>query len=326
VTYTRNLFIPLTNLCRNRCAYCGFRRSPDNGWWLMSPEEVMGLVKSAKDNGCVEVLITMGEMPEIYPQIRDQLGDWGYKNMVDYIVDLSREILNEGLLPHVNPGIVSRGQLSRIKRFSASMGLMLESCARLPAHDLSPGKDPALRLRVIEDAGKEKIPFTTGLLVGIGETREDRLRSLQILKRIQEQYEHLQEVIVQPFVPKPGTPMENYPPPSREELIETVEMARKLMQDVGVQIPPNLAEDFETYLFAGANDLGGISPLTPDFINPEKPWPSVAEVRERVRRAGFLPRERLPVYPRFVLDTSFMSSEVRSVVLELADEDGYRRT
>lgn len=325
VTYTRNVFVPLTNLCRNACAYCGFRRSPDDGWWLMSPDEVIETVRRGREAGCVEVLITLGEMPEVYPEVREILQEWGFGSMTDYIVHLSREILGEGMLPHINPGVVGRDQLARMRRFSASMGLMLESVARLPAHERSPGKLPSLRLGMMEDAGREGIPFTTGLLVGIGETREDRIASLLAIRELHERFGHIQEVIVQPFAPKPGTPMGGHPPPPLQTIIETVRMARELLPEVGVQIPPNLVEDVGPFLRAGANDLGGISPITPDFINPERPWPSVEMMRGEVERAGFSARERLPIYPRFALDPKFMSGEVRRVVSELADEDGYRR-
>ncbi|MEM2878511.1 MAG: 7,8-didemethyl-8-hydroxy-5-deazariboflavin synthase subunit CofG [Candidatus Hadarchaeales archaeon] len=325
VTYTRNVFIPLTNLCRNACAYCGFRGSPDDGWWLMSPEEVMDLVRRGREAGCVEALITLGEMPEVYPQVRDRLQNFGFRSMTDYIVYLSRRILGEGLLPHINPGVLGRSQLAKLRRFSASMGLMLESIARLPAHEMSPGKHPSLRLRMMEDAGREGIPFTTGLLVGIGETRNDRLMSLLAIREIHERFGHIQEVIIQPFAPKPGTPMAENPPPPFPDVMEVVKMAREILPDVGVQIPPNLVDDVCTFLSAGANDLGGISSLTPDFINPEKPWPPIESLRERVKGAGFFPRERLPIYPRFTMDPKFMSCEVRRVVSELADEEGYRR-
>ena len=325
VTYTRNVFLPITNLCRNMCAYCGFRRSPGDGWWLMSQDEVMEFVRRGREAGCSEALITLGEMPEVYPEVRERLEEWGYRTVLDYIESLCRMILREGLLPHVNAGVVGREQLARLKRFSASMGLMLESIARLPAHEKSPGKDPAARLEVIENAGRERIPFTTGLLVGIGETWDDRVRSVLAIREIHERYGHIQEVIVQPFAPKPGTPMAGNPAPPGHELIHTVAMVRRLMPDVGVQVPPNLVDGIGGYLAAGVNDLGGISSVTPDFINPEKPWPELDALVREVRSAGFSPRERLPVYPRFLLDGKYMSGEVRRVALELADEEGYRR-
>ena len=201
---------------------------------------------------------------------------------------------------------------------------MLESVADLPAHASSPGKSPSLRLRMIEVAGELRTPFTTGLLIGVGETFEDRARSLLALREIHRRYGHIQEVIIQPFDPKPGTPMGNSPRPIESDLLRTVTLARSIMPGMSIQAPPNLVSDIGRFLRAGANDLGGISPVTPDFINPSSPWPSVDELRTAVERAGFLPRERLALYPRYAKDERFMSEEVRERVLELVDEDGYR--
>jgi FO synthase subunit 1 len=205
------------------------------------------------------------------------------------------------------------------------MGLMLECAAELPAHRNSPGKDPDLRLEVIEVAGKLRIPFTTGLLVGIGESSEDRVRSLREIKKLHERYGHIQEIIIQPFAPKPNTPMAECAGPSEAELLATVEMARSLMPEMSIQVPPNLVSNVGHFLLAGANDLGGISSVTPDFINLERPWPTIEEIETTIKSFGFLPRERLPIYPRYVLDKSFMSKEVYERVSKLADADGYRR-
>jgi FO synthase subunit 1 len=336
----------------------------------MSPEEVIKLVRRAKTAGCSEALLTLGEQPEVHTKAREKLEEFGYENTVEYLVDLCKKILEVGLLPHTNAGVLEERELRLLRRYNASMGLMLECTAVLPAHQESPGKDPRLRLKTIEAAGRLRIPFTTGLLVGIGESFEDRVRSLLALQELHERYGHIQEIIIQPFAPKPNTPMANCPPPSVEELLETVAIARSMMPEMNIQVPPNLlgtcrpcltsdthvlpktlsdvlpqtlmsylrhqeddlggagGADFEggvkAVLRAGANDFGGVSTLTPDFINPEHPWPSVAELRGAIGRAGFVPRERLPIYPRYVRDEKFMSREVRKLVLELADEGGYR--
>jgi len=290
----------------------------------MSPEKVLELAERAKATGCSEALLTLGERPEVHGEAREKLDGLGYKNTVDYLVELCRQILELGLLPHTNAGTLNERELLRLRRYNASMGLMLECAAELSVHALSPGKDPKLRLKMIEDAGKLKIPFTTGLLIGIGESPEDRVRSLLTLRNLHERYDHIQEVIIQPFVPKPDTPMAGKAPPSVDELLKTLVTARRIMPEMNLQVPPNLVRDLSPFLLAGANDLGGISSVTPDFINPDNPWPSVAELKAAVERAGSVPRERLPIYPRYAKNERFMSNEVKKLVLELADEDGYR--
>ncbi len=328
VSYSRNVFLPITNLCRNRCAYCGFRRGPNDGAWFMGPEEVIAFTNRAEAAGCSEALLTLGERPESHGEAREKLKALGHGSTVDYLEDLCKQILELGLLPHTNAGLLDEQELRRLRRYNASMGLMLECAAELPAHRDSPGKRPGVRLKVIERAGKLRIPFTTGLLIGIGESREDRVRSLQEIKKLHERYGHIQEVIIQPFEPKRGTPMANCASPSLDELLSAVTVARELMPEMNIQVPPNLLSHnggVEAVLRAGVNDFGGISPLTPDFINPEHPWPSVGELRVTIERVGFVPRERLPIYPRYVRDEKFMSKEVRERVLELADDEGYRR-
>jgi len=334
ISYSRNVFLPITNLCRNSCSYCGFRRDPNDGAWFMSPEEVLELAERAKAAGCSEALLTLGERPEVHAEAREKLEKFRYENTVDYLKSLCERTLELGLLPHTNAGLLSERELQRLRRFNASMGLMLECATELPVHRNSPGKNPKLRLEVIEVAGKLRIPFTTGLLIGVGESPEDRAHSLLAIRELHERYDHIQEVIIQPFVPKPNTPMANCAGPSETELLATVAMARSLMPEMNIQVPPNLLgvvqregygfkKAVEAVLLAGANDFGGISSLTPDFINPEDPWPSVAELRAEIERVGFVPRERLPIYPRYAKDERFMSREVRKVVQELADKDGY---
>jgi len=325
VTYSLNVFVPLTNFCRNRCAYCGFRREEGEAT-LLSPQEVFSLVLRGKKAGCSEVLFTLGERPEVHPLAKEKLEGMGYRSISDYLEELCRHILRLGLLPHTNAGALSEEELGRLRRYNASMGLMLECASRLEAHRESPGKDPEVRLEFIERAGELRIPFTTGILVGIGESREDRRRSLEEIGRLHEKYGHIQEVIIQPFSPKPGTPMGNRPPPPAEEVLEAVRMAAGIFPpEVGIQIPPNLVEDVLPFLREGASDLGGISEITPDFVNPERPWPDLRTLRLELEAAGFRLRERLPLYPRYARDSSSMSEEVRRVVSRLADEEGYRR-
>ena len=305
----------------------------------MEPENVIELARRAKAAGHSEALLTLGEQPEVHAEAREKLEEFGYESTVDYLVNLCRQILELGLLPHTNAGVLDGQELRHLRRYNASMGLMLECAAVLPVHRESPGKDPRLRLQTIESAGKLRIPFTTGLLIGIGESFEDRVQSLLLLRKLHERYDHIQEVIIQPFVPKPNTLMANQKGPSAAETLATVAVARLLMPEINIQVPPNLLKYnggviksrnhsfegvVEAFLRVGANDFGGISTLTPDFINPEHPWPSVKELELAAQRAGFTLRERLPIYPRYVKDQSFMSKEVRQVVLELADEDGYR--
>lgn len=326
VKYSRNVFLPITNLCRNDCAYCGFKKEPENGAWIMSKEEVMTLVEKAKEAGCTEALITLGERPEEeYRMIREKLDEWGYESTVDYLADLSKGILEEGVLPHTNAGILEKDEIARLRDWNASIGLMLETVAELKAHRKSVGKTPEIRLEMIKKAGELKVPITTGILVGIGENQEDREKSLIKLREIQKEYGHIQEVIIQPFKPKKGTPMENKATPKHSKIVNTVELARNIMPNMNIQIPPNLTQGYEDFLHAGANDLGGVSTVTPDFINPEKPWPKISNLESAVKSTGFELKERLPIHPEFVKNSEFMSSEVEEVVSKISDQKGYRK-
>lgn len=321
ITYSRNVFLPITNLCRNECPYCGFRGDPEDDAWVMSKQEVLELAERGEEAGCSEALITLGEKPEVHDMMKERLGEWGYSSTVEYLEELAREILELGLLPHINPGILEKDDLLRLRRWSASMGLMLESSTELPVHERSPGKDPELRLNTIKAAGGAKIPFTTGILVGIGEDWGDRVKSLLDIREINEKYGHIQEVIVQPFVPKENTPMEDKSPPTHIDILNTVSLAKSIMPDMNVQVPANLVDRFTDFFLIGANDIGGISTVTPDFINPEKPWPKIHELKPKFEGLGYVLKERLPIYPEFVRKPEFMSPEVREVVeeFELAD-------
>jgi FO synthase len=320
ITYSRKVFIPLTNLCRDYCGYCTFRRDPSQpGAHTMTPDEVMAVVCEGERLGCSEALLSLGDKPELaFPEMRETLRHLGYKSTLQYLESICEKILRESsLLPHPNPGLMSDEWLRRLAQVAPSMGLMLETTstrllAKNAAHDNAPDKVPAKRLRVIEDAGRRKIPFTTGILIGIGETIEERVDTLMTIRELHERFGHIQEVIVQNFRAKPDTPMAGCPEPGRDEMLRTLAVARLLMPEMNIQAPPNLSDPhYADLLDAGINDWGGISPLTPDFINPEKPWPHLDELRCRTETKGFELRQRLPVYPEFVSQAATQSELLR---------------
>ena len=309
VTYSRKVFLPLTNLCRDYCGYCIFRRDPGQpGAHTMTPDEVLTVAREGEKLGCTEALFSLGDKPELlFPEMRETLRHLGYKSTLHYLEAMCELVLRETtLLPHPNPGLLSAEWIARLAAVSPSMGLMLETTnatllATGAAHDNAPDKAPAKRLRTIEDAGKQQVPFTTGLLIGIGESPEDRVETLLAIRDLHRRYGHIQEVIVQNFRVKPAIPMANWPEPSRGEMLRAVAVARLLLPDVNIQAPPNLsAPYYEELLDAGINDWGGVSPLTPDFINPEKPWPHLEQLRQRTEAKGLQLRQRLPVYPEFL--------------------------
>jgi len=338
ITYSRKVFLPLTNLCRDYCGYCIFRRDPgDRGAHTMTPEEVLAVARAGEKLGCTEALFSLGDKPELlFPEMRDTLKHLGYKSTLHYLEAMCELVLREtSLLPHPNPGLLSAEWVSRLAAVSPSMGLMLETTSRAllapgAAHDNAPDKVPAKRLRTIEDAGKQRVPFTTGLLIGIGETPEDRVDTLEdagkqrvpfttglligigetpedrvdtllAIRDLHDRYGHIQEVIVQNFRAKPTIPMAHVAEPGQGEMLRAVAVARLLMPSVNIQAPPNLnAPYYEELIDAGINDWGGVSPLTPDYINPEKPWPHLEQLRLRTERKGFQLRQRLPVYPEFL--------------------------
>jgi FO synthase subunit 1 len=325
ITFSRNVFIPVTNMCQNSCAYCGFKRNPDDpDSYILSPEDVEDILLRGARSGCTEALFTFGEKPETINGYLDRLIQIGYDSTIDYLVDMCRMAINIGLLPHCNPGILTYEELEILKPLNASMGLMLETTAVLDAHNSSPGKMPEARIRTIEDAGRLKIPFTTGLLIGIGETQEDRIESLKVINSLHQKYGHIQEVIIQNFAPKPGTKMADHSPPTIEELIWTVDQAKNLLSaDIAIQVPPNLVSP-EILINHGATDLGGISPETIDHINPDHEWPTVAELTKMVG-TGVVLKERLPIYPQYI-KKGWFREEIRSLIQQFADDDGYRKT
>jgi 7,8-didemethyl-8-hydroxy-5-deazariboflavin synthase CofG subunit len=309
ITYSRKVFIPLTNLCRDYCGYCTFRRDPgDPGAHTMTPDEVLSVARAGEKLGCTEALFSLGDKPELlFPEMRETLRQLGYKSTLHYLEAMCELVLREtNLLPHPNPGLLSSEWIARLAAVSPSMGLMLETTnadllGKENAHDNAPDKLPAKRLRTIEDAGKQNVPFTTGVLIGIGESPENRVDTLLAIRDLHQRYGHIQEVIVQNFRVKPAIPMAHWPEPSHGEMLRAVAVARLLLPEVNIQAPPNLSPPYyEDLVDAGINDWGGISPLTPDFINPEKPWPHVEQLRLRTEAKGSTLRQRLPVYPEFI--------------------------
>ena len=308
ITYSRKVFIPLINLCRDYCGYCTYRRDPgEPGAHTMTPDEVLAVAQEGEKLGCTEALFSLGVKPEaVFPEMRETLRRLGYRSTLDYLQAMCELVLRETrLLPHANPGLLSATWIARLRESNPSLGLMLESTSEKlsAAHPVNrtPDKLPALRLKTIEDAGKLGVPFTTGILIGIGETMEDRVESLLAIKRQHERYGHIQEVIVQNFRVKPRIPMAAWPEPDIGDMLRTIAVARLLLLDINIQAPPNLTQNgYEKLLEGGINDWGGVSPLTPDYINPEAPWPHLVELQRRTEAAGQKLKQRLPVYPEFV--------------------------
>ncbi|WP_435603749.1 bifunctional FO biosynthesis protein CofGH [Streptomyces sp. bgisy130] len=315
ITYSRGVFIPLTRLCRDKCHYCTFVTVPgklrrDGHGMFMSPDEVLDIARRGAEMGCKEALFTLGDKPEDrWPEAREWLEAHGYDDTLSYVRAMAIRVLEEtGLLPHLNPGVLSWTDFQRLKPVAPSLGMMLETTAeRLWSepggpHYGSPDKEPAVRLRVLEDAGRSNVPFTTGLLIGIGETYEERAESLFALRRIQRAYHGIQELIMQNFRAKPDTAMRGMPDAELEELAATIAVARHIMgPSTRIQAPPNLVDgEYQLLIDAGIDDWGGVSPLTRDHVNPERPWPQIDELTERCAAAGFELRERLPIYPEFL--------------------------
>jgi FO synthase subunit 1 len=320
ITFTRNVFIPVTNMCRNNCAYCGFRREIGSSEaYLTAPDEARRTLKMAAEAGCMEALFTYGDSPED-PRFFEELKKIGYRSLNDYVYDLCEYAISIGLMPHTNGGVLSFDELKKIAQVNVSMGLMLETTADIAAHKLSPMKKPEVRVEFIESAGKLKIPFTTGILVGIGETWDDRKKSLEAIRDLHLKYDHIQEVIVQNLVPKPHTRMGNISPPTEKDMVKVLKMAREILPgDISLQAPPNLTSHLMEFLDAGAEDIGGISPVTFDYINPECRWPTLDELRSM----GLSLRERLPIYPKYV-KKGWYGEKVSHLIKKYSDGEGYR--
>lgn len=329
VTFSRNVFLPITNVCRNKCAYCGFRRrSSDPDASLMTESDVLKILDAGKAAGCTEALFTFGEYADEDPDFGRRLEKIGFSSMVDYVRHLSETAVRAGLLPHTNAGLLSFEELRTLAPYNAGMGLMLETTApapRIRAHIGSPGKVPERRIEVIENAGKLKIPFTTGLLIGIGETSADREESLDAIAALHRKYGHIQEVIIQNFTPKDNlSPEMRIAGPTAADMKAVIEAAvRILPPDVPIQVAPNLIDPIDL-LRIGVSDLGGISPLTVDHINPEAAWPNIDALKKRLSENGFLLRERLPIHPVYV-KAGLFGEKTAALVRELSDAEGFRK-
>ena len=333
ISVSKNVFIPLTNLCRDRCGYCTFAVEPDSPrakTWLL--HEVRDTSKRARANGCLEALFCLGDKPEVaYRGYRAWLDSKGYARTTDYLADACAVSLEEGLFPHSNAGIMAADELALLRPLNASMGLMLETTSeRLRekggAHYYCPDKDPELRLRMTREAGELRIPFTSGILVGIGETAAERIDTLFAIRELHAAGGHVQEVIVQNFHPKPGTQMSEWPMPGDELMAGTTALARLVLGPaMNLQAPPNLSPtSLELLLRAGINDWGGVSPLTIDFINPEAPWPELDDLRARTEAGGYELRDRLCVYPEYVAERPDMfDPELYRRLRAATDADGW---
>ncbi len=337
VSYSRKVFIPLTQLCRDVCHYCTFAHPPRRGQRAyLSRQEVLEIAGAGAAAGCKEALFTLGDKPELrYKAAREELVALGHPTTISYLSEVSELVLKEtGLLPHANPGVMTGEEIAALRRVTVSQGIMLESaserlCEKGGPHYGSPDKRPSARLEAIRLAGEQRVPFTSGILIGIGETRLERVESLLALRALHERYGHIQELIIQNFRAKPDTKMRDAPEPPLEDLLWTVAVARIIFGPaMNIQAPPNLSlETYERLIAAGLNDWGGVSPVTPDHVNPEAPWPHLEDLRRRTADAGKLLVERLAVYPRYVQDSDRWQDErLREHVLRAADAEGFART
>jgi FO synthase len=332
VTFSPKVFIPLTMLCRDRCGYCTFAKAPAHlaGAPYLTPAEVLDIARAGAEAGCHEALFTLGERPEErYPAAAAWLAEQGYPSTVDYLAAMCRLVVEEtGLLPHANAGALHPDELAALRPVAASQGMMLETLRPgLDAHRGSPDKTPERRLATLEAAGRLSIPFTTGILVGIGETRADRVEALEAIAESHARHGHVQEVIVQNFLPKAGTAMHRHAPCPADELVEAVALARTILPaEVHVQAPPNLSDDLAGLLAAGIDDWGGVSPLTADHVNPERPWPALDALRRATEAAGHVLAPRLTVYPSFVAEAErWLDEAMRFAVLDRSDASGLAR-
>jgi FO synthase len=335
VTYSPKVFLPLTNLCRNHCDYCSFRRSPgDRGEWTMTPAQIEGQLAAARKLGCAEALFCLGDKPEkAFSAYRRTLATLGQTSTVDYLHWAGSKALAHGLLPHTNGGLLTDSDMARLKEVNVSLGLMLECasprlCEPGMPHHRAPDKRPDKRLAMIDAAGRLRIPFTTGILVGIGETRRERVESLLAIRNAHRRHGHVQEVIVQNFRAVPGVPMSHAPEPNNDEVTLAVAMARLILDgDISLQAPPNLnPASAEALLASGLNDFGGISPVTPDYINPRHPWPHIDALGDACARAGFALRPRACIYDRYIERPGFLDPRLvaptHDVQTRLASQGG----
>ncbi|MEM9061108.1 MAG: 7,8-didemethyl-8-hydroxy-5-deazariboflavin synthase CofG [Pseudomonadota bacterium] len=335
MTYSRKVFVPLTNMCRDTCGYCTFVKDPASPEAnILTPDQVLAMAKRGEASGCKELLFSLGEKPELrYDAARSGLARLGHDRMTAYLADMCALVLREtSLLPHVNAGTLDDDEIEHLRPVSASMGMMLETISRRlnrkgAAHYACPDKTPVQRLRTLERAGSRRVPFTTGLLIGIGESWDERVDALEAIQKVHARHGHIQEVIIQNFRSKPGIAMEHHPEPTLEDMLRTVAAARIILSpEISVQAPPNLSARHIAYLDAGINDWGGISPVTIDFINPEREWPEIRTLAASCAQAGFTLQERLTVYPRFLEARDiFVDASLHASLTNLSREDHLAR-
>lgn len=328
ITYSKNVFIPLTEICRNDCGYCNFKKSPedDEAIILKTRKEVLEDLKVAEKYGCKEAMFAFGEDADCEEVVKNRLNEFGYENMTDYVVDICRMTLDETtLLPHTNGGNYSYDDLAMLKEVNASMGMMLENSSKrlmeLPAHRKSPGKDPKVRLETIANAGKLKIAYTTGILIGIGETKEEIVDSLLAIRDLYDKYGHIQEVIIQNFTPTPTIEMNDVEPVTLFDMMKAVVVGKLIFEDtpVSIQIPPNLNyETAQVFLLCGGDDWGGVSPISIDFVNPTSPWPTLDELEKITENAGYDLKERLCIYERYI-NSEWLNEELLEKALNLTE-------
>jgi 7,8-didemethyl-8-hydroxy-5-deazariboflavin synthase len=335
ITYSRKIFINLINLCKDACSYCTYKKEPSSIESIMlNPSQVLSVAEAGQKLRCTEALIVTGERPELkYVEAKNWLNKLGYRTLVELIANLSEMILKKtGLLPHTNAGSLTKKEMSMLKSTNVSLGMMLESSSEKlmevgKAHEKAPSKNPKVRIKSLISAGELKIPITTGLLIGIGESLIDVIKSLLLIKELNEKYGNIQEVIIQNFAPKVGTYMENASPPAENYFLKCIAISRILLKNINIQVPPNLTPKvYSRYIDAGINDWGGISPLTPDYVNPEYPWPAINDVQTVTKLKGFVLRARLPIYPEFITNQNkykhFVTENIRGYVEALIDNAG----
>ncbi|OKY77691.1 MAG: Thiamine biosynthesis enzyme ThiH, FO synthase [Candidatus Methanohalarchaeum thermophilum] len=317
ITYSKNVFIPVTNYCRNNCLYCGFNRG---NRYLLELDEIEKLLDKAKKRNAKEVLLCCGERPEQSREFMGKIKEIGYDSHLEYLIDICKLALDKNLLPHTNTGLLDYNELKKLKRYNASMGLMLETTAKVKSHQNSPGKKPSKRIKMIKEAGKLQIPFTTGILLGIGESKQDRINSLRKIDEINQRYGHIQEVIIQRYEPNKYSKLKDTA--SYEELLDNIRLSNEILKDISIQSPPNLVRNLDKLVKAGIDDLGGISEVTSDYINPKKSWPDLKKIKLELDE--FRVKERLPIYPRYIKEKWF-SDELEETIKNLSDEDGYAK-
>lgn len=335
ITYSRKVFINLINLCKDSCSYCTYKKEPyESGVMMLNPSQVLSIAESGKQLKCTEALIVTGERPDLkYPQAKKWLNELGYRTLTELIMNLSENILKKtGMLPHTNAGSLTKKEMSMLKPTNLSLGMMLENSSELltlkgNAHANAPSKNPKVRLKSIVSAGELNFPITTGLLIGIGESFDEVFESLFLINEINKKYGHIQEVIIQNFVPKKGTLMEYYKSPSHSYFLKCITAARIVLEGINIQVPPNLSPRiYSEYLDAGINDWGGISPLTPDYVNPECPWPTIENVQRITHYKGFNLRARLPLYAKYLTDPvlrqRYVHNNLKGYITPLIDKYG----